>query len=218
MAGDSSALNVKMTADFKRLEKDLKQAGLVAEKAVDKIEQRFARSRPSINLQAGFAGGIAAGAFSEVSRNLGTVLEGIRAANKELASFEKTAQSVGISIEKLQELRYAGQKAGITGAETDKGLEAFARALEEAKRGEGELKKLFDQNNVSLTDRNGKARDFNVLLSEASGLIANAATESDKIDFAKALGFSREFAKALEGGPRGASPGAGGGRDDRQHY
>jgi hypothetical protein len=199
MAGDGSALNVLLTANFKRLESDLKKAGIAVEKAVDDMETKFARSRPQ--LAAGFAGGIAAGAFQEVSRHLGTAFETLRAANKELASFEETARSAGLSLEKFQQLRFAGQKAGVSGADTDKSLTGFARAIEEARRGEGELKKLFDANNLSLNDRNGKAKDFNVLLSEASGLIANAATESDRIDFSKALGVSREFAKALEGGP-----------------
>jgi hypothetical protein len=54
---------------------------------------------------------------------------------------------------------------------------------------------------MSLTDRNGKAKDFNQLLEMAATLLQRAKTEAQAIDIGRLFNLSEEMVRALEKGP-----------------
>lgn len=64
----------------------------------------------------------------------------------------KTADKLGIGIEALQELRYAGERSGVAVDTLDKGLEGFSRRLGEAAKGSGSAAKVLKQLGLNARD------------------------------------------------------------------
>lgn len=197
---DNTALNVILTANFKKLESDLKQAGLVAEKAVADIEGKFAKATPNF---AGLAvlGGAVAGAVSAIVAEISALPAKIIEANRAMAQLDDTARRVGLTTSQLQQTQFVGQQAGIGSAQTAKDMQSFSSAIAGAKEEGSKLGQLLADNNIKLTDGAGKLRSQNDLLAEASRLFQGAATEQNKIDIAKLLGLSTEWIAVLEKGP-----------------
>ena len=75
MADNTASLVVALSAQLTKFEKDMKQAGIMAENAVGDIENKFSRMNPQIN--ASFLGNL----FSNM------VTKGIEAATKALTEF-----------------------------------------------------------------------------------------------------------------------------------
>lgn len=192
MAG--SDLVISVGASIRDLERQMKTAAQVAEKAADDIEARFKRVNPAVD----FGLGVLKGAIAAISFE--RITQGIIAANKEIASFGETAKRVGLDIAKFQELRLAGGREGIEGKKFDAGIEGLAEKLNEARQKEGELTKFLDENNVKYKDRKGEIISTNEALSIAADLISRAATEQDKIKIAEAFGLPKDFVPLLEGG------------------
>lgn len=67
----------------------------------------------------------------------------------------KTAQSLGITAEALQELRFAARRAGITNEQVGVGLKTLSRNLQDFKRGAGEAKISFKQIGISKAQVDG---------------------------------------------------------------
>lgn len=205
MAGDATALNVLLTANFKRLESDLKKAGVIAEKAVGDIEDRFAKSRPSIggggSLLAGFAGGAAFGLITQLGEKIAALPGQIIEANRELARLGETARRVSLSTDELQKIQYLGAQNGLTAAQSDQGVKGFASAIAGANTEGSKLGQLLSDNNIKLTTATGRQRNLNDLLADAARLMQGARTEQEKIDIAKVLGLSEDWIRVLEKGP-----------------
>lgn len=193
MAND---LVISVGASIRDLEREMKAAARVAEKAADDIEAKFRNANPSIAGDFGMGvlkGAIAAISFEKITR-------GIIDANKEIAGFGETARRVGLDIAKFQELRLAASREGVDGKKFDSGIEGLAEKLNEARQKEGELTKFLDENNVKYKDRKGDVISTNEALSIAADLISRAATEQDKIKIAEAFGLPKDFLPLLEGG------------------
>ncbi|MDB5597375.1 MAG: hypothetical protein JWM36_4336 [Hyphomicrobiales bacterium] len=202
---DSTALNVLLTADFKRLAADLAQAGLLAEKSVADIEDKFAKANPKLSigpsLIAGFAGGAAMAVVSAMVSKLSELPTKIIEANQELARLGDTAHRIGTSTDALQKIQYVGAQNGISAADTEKSMQGFASALAGANEEGSKLGKLLADNGIKINDASGKQRDLNSLLTESASLFQGAANQQEKIDIAKLLGLSQEWIAVLERGP-----------------
>lgn len=193
MAND---LVISVGASIRDLERQMKAAAQVAEKAADDIEAKFRNANPSIAGDFGMGvlkGAIAAISFEKITR-------GIIDANKEIAGFGETARRIGLDIAKFQELRLAAAREGVDGKAFDSGIEGLAEKLNEARQKEGELTKFLDENNVKYKDRTGEVISTNEALSIAADLISRAATEQDKVKIAEAFGLPKDFVPLLEGG------------------
>jgi hypothetical protein len=191
MAND---LVISVGASIRDLERQMKTAAQVAEKAADDIEAKFKKVNPAVDFGLGvLKGAIAAISFDQITR-------GIIAANKEISSFGDTAKRVGLDVAKFQELRLAGAREGVDGKSFDAGIEGLAEKLNEARQKEGDLTKFLDENNVKYRDRKGEIISTNEALSIAADLISRAATEQDKIKIAEAFGLPKDFVPLLEGG------------------
>lgn len=79
----------------------------------------------------------------------------------------KTADKLGIGTAELQELRYAGERAGLSVSDIDKSLEKMQKNLGEAMTGTGAAKDALDQLGLSAADLTKMKPE------EALGLIAD---------------------------------------------
>lgn len=116
-----------------------------------------------------------------------------------------TAERLGVSVEALQELRFAGQDVGVSIDGVDGALARLVRGSAEAAKGQGESKAAFKELGVSLTDGSGNLRDFDDILSQVADGLGNAKTDADRLRLGFAV-FGREgskFAATLKGGSAG---------------
>lgn len=131
----------------------------------------------------------------------GLLIQGIGQAIDAVAKLGDTAKLTGINLRALQDLQGAAAASGVRGDTFTSGLEEFGRLLNDARRNSNSLTEMFEANGVKINDNAGKQRAFNDLLMQAARLVQNAATEFDKIEIAKQLGFTKDWVEFLEQGP-----------------
>lgn len=115
------------------------------------------------------------------------------------------AERLGVGVEALQELRFAGQDAGLSLEGVDAALGKLVRGSSEAARGQGEAKDAFKELGVTLTDGQGNLLGFDAILSQVADGMGGAMTEADRLRLGYAL-FGREgskFAATLKNGSAG---------------
>lgn len=200
MAGQNEQLIVNLGARLTNLEQQMRRAGQLADDAVKDIEGRFERANPKIGALSSFAGGLAGGLLGAGA--LEKLVQSFRDANQELIKLGDTAKLTGQSIEELSRIQAAGRAQGVSNEDINKGVRGLAEKLNEARREENELTRLFDANNQKYKDREGNVISVNRALEISARLIQNAATELDKVDIAKKLGLSEQWVKLLENGPQ----------------
>lgn len=197
MAADTAAqLVVKLEAKLDKFEKELRKAGVLAGNAVKDIEDKFSKANPTLPVKA--MAGALAGFITGFS--IDRIIRGLAEANAEMAKLGETAKRVSLDVQRFQELRFAGQRSGVEGKAFDTGIESLAEKLNDSRREETELGKLFAANNVALKDREGNVLAVNVALARVADLVRNAATEFDKIKIAETAGLTREWVPLLEKG------------------
>lgn len=98
---------------------------------------------------------------------------------KEVGDLAEAAQKAGVSIEDFQKLVFAGIGTGVDQSQMVSMMEMFNKRIGEAATKGGDLKKLFDANNISLRDGNGIIRDNITLLATVADLVRNARTEQE---------------------------------------
>lgn len=222
MATDTEQLVVDLVARVSQFERDIKRAegtgtrsftslrreSMTASKA---METNFTRSAARINqamegTQSAAAGltrslgmMMRAGPLAGVA-SIGGGLAALNALKSELLSLEAISKRTGMTVNQVNGMNLLGARNGVSAQVMGKGLEGLADKLAEAARGEGELGKLFEANNIKLRDRNGQMLGTNEALTKAAELFRNARNESDKIKLAEMLGLSKEWIPILEKG------------------
>lgn len=186
MAND---LVVNLGARLDQFQSDMSQAGDIADGAVGRIEKSFSNLNPGINV-AGLTA-VVAGAAAGFTALLGIV----GSLNKGLDDMAKQAERVGIATKRFQELQFAGSALGVK--DTGGQLESFAQQAQQALSRANDLKRVFDANNVSITDGNGKIRDMSKLLDSAFDIVKRAPSIGDALQVGSFLGFSKEFSQEL---------------------
>lgn len=186
MAND---LVVGLGARLDQFQSDMNQAGDIADNAVSKIESSFSKLNPGINV--GGLTAIVAGATAGFSALLAIVAS----LNQGLDEMAKQAERVGISTKRFQELQFAGSALGVK--DTGGQLESFAQNAQNALSRVNDLKRVFDANNVSIADSNGKIRDMSKLLDAAFDIVKRAPSIGDALQIGSFLGFSKEFSQEL---------------------
>jgi len=81
---------------------------------------------------------------------VGGFVTAVSRAARSLDDLGKQARAVGVDVEFLQELRFIGLERGVENI--DRGLEAFARRLSEARQGTGEARDAFERLGLTLED------------------------------------------------------------------
>ncbi len=119
-------------------------------------------------------------------------------------ALHNAAQRIGVTTDALQELRFAGDLAGVSASTMDHSLETFVRRAAEAARGTGEAQKEFTELGIRLRDGNGRLRSTDELLGDVADRFANVKTDADRTRLAFGL-FGREGAamgNVLRGGSK----------------
>lgn len=193
------------TAATKGLKDAFDTAAMAAKSSAGDISGAFDGIQKSIGASgAGGAGGgmsflasIGIGAAASAA-GLGAFLDWVQKTNKELGDMGAAAKQAALNLTDFQKLQFATGAQGVSSDTFATGAAKMATSLNDATRGENELSKLLDANNIKFKDANGLLVNTNQMFNIARGLIANGANEFDKIKIADMLGLTKEWVPALE--------------------
>jgi len=99
----------------------------------------------------------------------------------------KTAKKVGINIEAFSGLKYAADQSMINADSFATSMEKMNKNISAAVKGNKEAKLAFERAGVSIYDANGKLKDSNQILLEASDMFKRMPEGIYKADLAMAL-------------------------------
>lgn len=188
MAND---LVVQLGAKLDQFASDLNQAGDLADSAVGRVEDSFAKLNPGINVSNITAGLAIAGGATVALIGL------VAALNSNLAETARAAERAGLSFERIQQLKFGFNAIGGKDADFSTSLDSFVSKLQDAKSKENDLKRVFDANGVTITESNGKLKDTNDLISKAVDIIKRAPSIQDALQIGTFLGLSRDFSQRI---------------------
>lgn len=157
----------RMDGQLKRMEKNTKRSS----KGFDKLNKTLAK--------VGISFGALVGALS--------VRELANATREAIAfgdAIAKTASKVGVSVEELQELRFAAKQSGVDIRQLDMGIQRFARRMGEAAQGTGELLKTTQALGIEFKNADGTNKSTVELLEQYAKAIGRAETQQEKLRLA----------------------------------
>ncbi len=124
----------------------------------------------------------------------------VRGAVKSLSDLGNEAKRLGVTVERLQELRLTAKDFGIDEATADAAFSGFIQKISEAQQGVGNLVPILKFYNIELRNANGQQRDWMDILKDLSGVVAGLGTEQEKMFLASKIGMT-EFLELLRQGP-----------------
>jgi hypothetical protein len=96
----------------------------------------------------------------------------------------KSADTIGIGVEALQELRFAAKASGVAQQTLDMALQRFTRRAAEAAQGTGEAKNALAQLGISLRDQTGNLRGGEDLLGDVADAFARIEDPAERVRLA----------------------------------
>lgn len=209
------ALTIDIGAKKDKYDRTLKDIGDQADATVSKIESKFASFDPELNLDnynrsltsmveaagkfaariggVGLAAGIAGAgiaALIDLTVNL----------NKSLSDMAETADRVGVTYERFQQLKFGANAIGLSDSDFTSSLDGFAKKLQDASFQANDLTRVFQANGVSIRDANGQLKDTGTLLNNAFDIIKRAPKIQDAIQIGSFLGISSQFSQSIKEG------------------
>lgn len=173
-------LVVALEARLNKFEKTLKDAGVIADKKVSEIENRFSRMNPKAGgFLDSFNRNLLAAAVSGIA--LDQVMGRIRQSVKEVDDLGDFAERVGISTDTIQTLRHTLGQAGGEAEAAEPALNKFADAVAEAGTKTNEMTRLFNANGIALRDSNGQLRTTQELLVDYARLVDGTSAPQEKL-------------------------------------
>jgi hypothetical protein len=150
------------------------------------------------------AGGNASGGLKDLARQaellragirtLGGVLAGVTTVgglaalvNNSISAADaigKTADTIGVGVEALQELRFAAKASGVEQQTLDMALQRFTRRTAEAAQGTGEAKDALAQMGIALRDQSGHLRRSEDLLADVADAFARIEDPAERVRLA----------------------------------
>lgn len=191
---DTAALVVALSAQLTKFERDMKEAGRIADKGVRDIERSTSNINPFANLTKGLNAFLTAGGFLLVAHQVKELID-------QVDRLGDSAQIVGVTAQEFQELQFAIIASGFSAEKADQFMQRFARSLSDAQRNTGELAEIFKANQIA-------AQDLTVpqALGKFADLIRNAKTQQDALNLAIQVGGRQaapQLVAALQGGADG---------------
>ena len=184
-AGDTMAESFnKATDSMSKLEDGFKSA-------IDVLKKGSIAETDLVKLLLGGAIGGAAAEIIKMVRDMGDAFE----------DTQKNAREATLTMEQYQNLQKA-VKDEVSGDKFAEGIQKAAEKWNDLNHGASEQKRLLDLNGVAWRDQTGKVIEFSEYINKSSALIANARTEVDKFKIGEILGFSREWVRVLQEGPK----------------
>lgn len=173
------AVNLTMeTAAFQR-------GATIAEKRTEAMRTKFAAAGKSVaGLGAALGVGIGVAAITNVARS----------AFDMASALEESAQKVGVSVEALQELRFAAQQTGVSEDQLSAALNRLNKSMGELQLGKKGAVDAFAQIGLAADDLKGKAPE------EALRIIADALNKLPDVQQRVAVGsqiMGRGFSQLL---------------------
>lgn len=186
---DSAKLLVTLEAKLDRFEKQMKDAGVIAEKGVKDIEDKFSKANPAFS--GGFLGGLIGGVAAQGIKEAIHLLDTLHDRFKDI---DKTAKLAAISMNDVFGFQSAFGKSGF--AEVDKALVTLASLLDRAQRGEqNSLSRIFEVNQVSLSS----IKDAGDALFKISNIVSRL-TPIQGLEVLQKLGLPGSMLKELSQG------------------
>jgi lambda family phage tail tape measure protein len=96
----------------------------------------------------------------------------------------KTADKIGVSVEALQELRFAAKASGVEQQTLDMALQRFTRRAAEAAQGTGEAKDALASMGIALRDQDGHLRRSEDLLTDVADAFAKIEDPAERVRLA----------------------------------
>src|SRR6185503_15979135 len=137
-------LTVALQARLDKFEAQMKQAGIIADRQVSEIEDRFSKSNPTLGAGiGGFLGALAGSGITLAISKLETLFDRFK-------KIEETAKLAAISMNDVFGFQGSIKKSSFE--DVDHALVTLSGLLDRAKRGEeNALSKIFSVNNVSIS-------------------------------------------------------------------
>jgi len=124
--------------------------------------------------------------------NLGE--QAIRAAG----DLQDTANQLGLTAERLQELRIVGKQAGVEFDQMDKALSILNKTVGEAALGQGTFEKSLASVGINLRDGSGQVKSVSQVWEELSKVVQSGALTQAQAVALAADAFGREGGKIVE--------------------
>lgn len=193
MADNTASLVVALSAQLTKFEKDMRDAGIMADKATKDIEDKFSKMNPQVS--ASFLGNL----FSNAAT------KGIEAASKALSDFyerftvlRKESSILGESMKDIWGFQEVAKKGGDTIEAATTSLRHLANLLSEMQRGDANsLSALFDANPQALKGVNREALTLMQTVQIVANLIDDTRKGVDKIEVGRLAGLSEDTALSL---------------------
>lgn len=125
-----------------------------------------------------------ASAFARVSSGLKSLATDAISSGDELA---KLSQRTGVTVEALQELRFAAKSAGVEQATMDKSLKMLGRSMGEASAGTKTYADAFRALGIDIKDGDGKLREIDDVLMDVADGLSQTESQADKLAIAQRL-------------------------------
>lgn len=179
------------------------------EEAVEKFDRGLKKASGTLSTfqagLAGFAGGLAAGFATQITRAAGqiaTALNPLSAAGDIapiLDNLVKFADRTGVAFDALQELQFAAGQSGASVGEFQSGIQNISKNLAEAARGTGRAKKALEDYGLSAKDAGGNVKSADTFLMELADKF-QTLDEGQQLDLASKLGISPAMVTMLKSG------------------
>lgn len=193
---DNPQLVVALETRLDKFEKQLKEAGVIAEREVKNIEDKFSRANPQ------FAGTFL-GSFlgSASSQGMKALIGFIEDAINRFKDLEKVAKLVNIEMNELFGIQQAAAKFGAPIDDVTKSVRNLAELLNQMQRGEeNSLSRLLDANPAALRGITRDALTLQTAMGVVADIIRNAPKDLDKVDIAKMAGQAESLVGFLTQG------------------
>lgn len=193
---DTAALVIALSAQLTKFEKDLQKAGVIAEKSVRDIENKFEKMNPKISTS--FFGNFLA---NMADKALSGAIDGLKQLEDRFKSLQQTAELTGLSLQWLYGLQEAGRKGGASVGEINAAVEKLAFLLDEMQRGgDNALKTLLDANPQFLKGASRDALDLSQTLKIVADILGNAKNNVQAMDIGRNLGIPDNVVRAWQMG------------------
>jgi len=149
--------------------------------------------------------------LKEVGKTIAKIGAGLTAATAGIFAFTtkitegndellKTSQTIGTSVESLQELGFAARLNGGSVESMNSSLENLSKVAGESSRGVGAGVEAFGLLGISVNNANGELKSTDALFMETSDAIANLSTQAERLELSQKLGISSDLLLTMQQG------------------
>lgn len=168
---------------FVKIEGDI--AGLKASmgKAVGEVDKAEKQMTGRLDKLAGSftsVGGAARAIGGPIGVAAAAILAASRIAVKYADDLNDQALALGINVEKLQELRFAGQQNGVASEDLDRALMKLNLTTGDAIRNGGAAAEKFERLGISIKDANGETRDTGAIFEDIVARLSKIPSAAER--------------------------------------